>query len=158
LILVGRPGDAARLEVGKQLGATETLDAPTTAELREQIDQLTGGRRADRVLQCAGTLGATELALSIAGVNATIVIEGVVGAADTIPVSPDAVLLNQQTIRGARGWTIGDFAAALKINQSGQINLRRLITHRFGLDEHAAAFRITGHYTDGVIKAAFVFA
>ncbi len=155
LILVGRPGDAARLEVGRQLGATETLDGSTTAELRDKIDQLTNSRGADRVLQCAGTLGATELALSLAGVNATVVVEGVVGISQTIPVSPDALVLNQLTLRGVRGWTVLDFAAALKINQSGQINLRQLITHRFALEEHEAAFQITGQYTDGVIKAVF---
>ena len=66
-------------------------------------------------------------------------------------------LQKQITIRGVRGWTLADFAAALRINQSGRINLRALLTHRFALDQFAAAFDMTGKYTDGVIKAAFVF-
>ena len=54
------------------------------------------------------------------------------------------------------GWSLSDFAAALQINQSGQIDLRALLTHRFPLEDHAAAFEMTGQYTDGVIKAAFL--
>jgi L-iditol 2-dehydrogenase len=156
LILVGTPRDAARLELGRQLGATDTIAAAGEAAI-QKIAALTGGRGADRVLQCAGTLAATQLALAIAGVNATVVIEGVAGTQDTIPLSPDTVLVHQLTIRGVRGWTADDFAAALQINQSGKINLRSLITHRFTLDEHQIAFQMTGQYTDGVIKAAFVF-
>jgi L-iditol 2-dehydrogenase len=156
LILVGAPTDGARLDVGRQLGATETIPSPAN-EAARQVDALTQGRGADRVLQCAGTLSATELALAVAGLNATIVIEGVVGTAETIAVSPDELVMKQLTLRGVRGWTAKDFAAALQINQSGKIDLRPLITHRFTLDQHEAAFRMTAQYTDGVIKAAFVF-
>jgi L-iditol 2-dehydrogenase len=153
LILVGQPGDAARLEVGKELGATHTV----SEAVEQEVGRLTDGRGADRVLQCAGSIAATELALKVAGVNATIVIEGVVGGSDTIPVSPDDVLLRQLTIRGTRGWALKDFAAALRINQSGAVNLTRLITHRFALEDYAVAFDMTERYTDGVIKAAFAF-
>ena len=66
--------------------------------------------------------------------------------------------MKQITIRGVRGWTVEDFAAALQINQSGRINFRALITPRFRLDKQEAAFGTTGRYTDGVSKAAFVFA
>jgi threonine dehydrogenase-like Zn-dependent dehydrogenase len=73
-------------------------------------------------------------------------------------MSPADAVMKQITIRGVRGWTVEDFAVALQINQSGRINLRALITQRFRLDEHQAAFDTTGRYTDGVIKAAYVFA
>jgi threonine dehydrogenase-like Zn-dependent dehydrogenase len=145
LILIGTPSDGRRLEIGLRLGATDARSSPT-------------GVIADRVLQCAGTLGATQLALAMAGVNATVVIEGVVASSETIPVSPDEVLLKQLTIRGTRGWTTRDFVSALQTNQSGTIDLRGLITHRFSLEEYETAFRMTADYTDGVIKAAFVFA
>lgn len=156
LILVGLPGDRQRLEVGRQLGATDTVALPHDQAI-ERIHGLTGGRGADRVLQCAGAVRATALALAIAGVDATIAIEGVAATGETIPFSPDEVLQKQITIRGVSGWTLPDFAAALQINQSGRINLRALLTHRFALEQHAAAFEMTGRYTDGVIKAAFVF-
>lgn len=156
LILVGLPNDAPRLEVGRQLGATDTVGLPSN-QAAEKIYELTGGRGADRVLQCAGSIHATALALAIASMNSTIALEGVAGTTDTIPFSPDDLLQKQITLRGVRGWTLADFSAALQINQSGRINLRALITHRFNLDEFAPAFEMTGKYTDGVIKAAFVF-
>jgi L-iditol 2-dehydrogenase len=156
VILIGLPNDLPRLEVGKQLGATDIVALPGDAA-RERVYELTGGRGADRVLQCAGSVQATALALAIAGSDATIAVEGVAGSSDTIPFSPDDLLLKQLTLRGVRGWTLPDFAAALQINQSGRINLRALITHRFPLDRYAEAFEMTGQYTDGVIKAAFVF-
>lgn len=156
LILVGLPNDEPRLKVGSTLGATATVGLPT-AQAIERIYELTDGRGADRVLQCAGSIHATALALKIAGMNSTVALEGVTGTEDTIPVSPDDILQKQITWRGVRGWTIADFAAALKINESGRINLKALLTHRFTLDQYDAAFEMTGKYTDGVIKAAFVF-
>ena len=155
LILVGLPGDRRRLAVGKQLGATDTVALPPEAA-EERILEMTNGRGADRVLQCAGSTRAAELALAVAGVNATVVIEGGADGEETIPLSPNELIQRQLTIRGMCGWSLTDFAAALRINQSGQIDLRALLTHRFALEDHAAAFEMTGQYTDGVIKAAFV--
>ena len=153
LILVGLPGDERRLAVGRQLGATDTLAlAPEAAQ--ERILELTDGRGADRVLQCAGSTRAAELALAVAAMNATIVIEG--GGGETIALSPNDLIERQLTVRGTCGWSLPDFAAALQINQSGRIELGALLTHRFPLEEHAAAFTMTGQYSDGVIKAAFI--
>ncbi len=157
LILIGLPNDAPRLEAGKQLGATDIIGLPADQAIK-RVYELTDGRGVDRVLQCAGAVPATHLALAIAGLGSTVAIEGVTGTSDTIPVSPDDILQKAITLRGVRGWTVADFAAALQINQSGRINLKALLTHRFTLDQHAAAFEMTGKYTDGVIKAAFIFA
>jgi L-iditol 2-dehydrogenase len=156
LILVGLPSDARRLEVGRGLGATDIVGLPSDQAIT-RIYELTEGRGADRVLQCAGSVRALEFALAIAGMDATIALEGVSGTSDTIPLSPDEVLLKQITLRGVRGWTVADFVSALRLNESGRINLRALITHRFSLDQFATAFKMTGEYMDGVVKAAFVF-
>lgn len=152
LILVGLPRDEDRLAVGKRLGATDTVALPPEAA-EERVLELTDGLGADRVLQCAGSTRAAELALAVAGVNATIVIEG---GGDTIPLALNGLIQKQLTVRGMCGWSFPDFAAALQINQSGRIELQALLTHRFALEEHAAAFEMTGQYRDGVIKAAFV--
>jgi threonine dehydrogenase-like Zn-dependent dehydrogenase len=152
---VGLPSDEPRLQVGKQLGATDTVGLPTT-EAIARVYELTDGRGADRVLQCAGSVHATALALAIAGMNSTIALEGVTGTSETIPLSPDDILQKQITLRGVRGWTVPDFAAALQINQSGRINLDAIITHRFKLEQYAEAIEMTGKYTDGVVKAVFI--
>ncbi|MCC7447092.1 MAG: alcohol dehydrogenase catalytic domain-containing protein [Anaerolineae bacterium] len=156
LILVGLPGDMRRLEIGRQLGATDTIALPPEEAIKK-INELTEGRGADRVLQCAGVVQATTLALAIAGKDATIAIEGVSGTNNPAPMSPDVLVTKQITVRGVCGWTVPDFAAALQINQAGLVNLKPLLTHRFTLDQFDAAFEMTGKYTDGVIKAAFVF-
>jgi len=152
LILVGLSRDEDRLAVGKRLGATDTV-ALTADAAEERVLELTDGLGADRVLQCAGSTRAAELALAVAGVNATVVIEG---GGETIPLSLNGLIQKQMTVRGMCGWSFPDFAAALQINQAGGIELQALLTHRFALEEHAAAFEVTGQYRDGVIKAAFV--
>lgn len=156
VILIGLPGDMPRLEVGKHLGATDIVALPIEQAIKKVMD-LTGGQGADRVLQCAGAVPATQLAIAVAGLGSTVAIEGITGTSDTIPVSPDDIVKKAITVRGVAGWTVADFAAALQINQSGRINLRALLTHRFTLDQYTAAFEMTGKYTDGVIKAAFIF-
>ena len=152
LILVGLPRDEGRLAVGKRLGATDTVALPAEAA-EERVLELTGGLGADRVLQCAGSTRAAKLALAVAGVNATIVIEG---GGDTIPLALNDMIQRQLTVRGMCGWSASDFAAALQYNQAGGIELQALLTHRYALEEHAAAFEVTGQYRDSVIKAAFV--
>jgi threonine dehydrogenase-like Zn-dependent dehydrogenase len=144
------------LALGKQLGATDTLAIPPQ-EAAQFIEDWTNGRGVDRVLQCAPSVDATALALAIAGLNATVAIEGVAARHASIPVKPDEILQKQITLRGVRGWIVPDFVTALEMNQSGRVDVASLITHRFSLDQYQAAFELTGKYQDGVVKAAFEF-
>jgi L-iditol 2-dehydrogenase len=142
IMLVGLPGDERRLALGKRLGATDTL-VRTSDGSQRSIQDWTDGRGADRVLQCAPSVDATAFALTIAGLNATVAIEGVAARDAVIAVKPDEILLKHLTLRGVRGWTIPDFVAALELNQSGNVDLSSLITHHFGLEDYEAAFDLT---------------
>jgi len=155
-ILVGLPHDRERLALGKQLGATDTLAVPPQ-EAAQILEGWTNGHGVDRVLQCAPSVEATALALAIAGLNATVAIEGVAARSASISVKPDEILQKQITLRGVRGWMVSDFVTALEMNQSGRVDVASLITHRFSLDQYQVAFELTGNYQDGVVKAAFEF-
>src|SRR5258706_16359359 len=62
LILVGLPNDEQRLQIGKQIGATDIVALPPDQAIKK-IMELTGSLGADRVLQCVGAVGASQVAL-----------------------------------------------------------------------------------------------
>ncbi len=45
------------------------------------------------------------------------------------------------------------YPAAINLAASGKVDLETLATHRFGLDQSAAAFDLAADYGDGVVRA-----
>lgn len=104
------------------------------------IRDILNGAGVDVVLQCAGTLDATELALEIVGENGRISIEGTTATLEKMEVAPNYLIQKALTIVGVRGWSVHEFARALEIMELGLIDVKSLITHRFSLEEYEEAF------------------
>lgn len=74
----------------------------------------------------------------------------------------DAFTLNASLVR-RKGLTIkmsrrmGDvYPRAIRMTQTGRIDTRRLVTHRFGLEDTVTAFDLQAERADGVIKCVVV--
>ncbi len=152
LLLVGTERDAIRLELGRRLGAHHSV---TNTSADQAVLELTEGRGADVVLQCAGTVEATRLALRLAAERGRVVIEGFAASAEEVGISPDRLVTKQLSVHGVRGWTIDDFTRALELNARGAIQLRPLITHEYALHDFKAALS-SGHTYETAVKVAFV--
>lgn len=154
LILIGTR--ETRLALGRKLGATDTINIRQEEPLMAVRDILNGAE-VDVVLQCAGTLDATKLALKIAGENGRIAVEGTTATLEKMEIAPNYLVQKALTVFGVRGWSVHEFAKALEIMEMGLIDLKRLITHRFSLEEYKVAFESVNSHKDEVIKAEFVF-
>jgi L-iditol 2-dehydrogenase len=153
VILSGLEGDGFRLDVGRDLGATDVV-AGGPEETAAAIRELTHGKGVDVVLQCAGAVEATRLALEVIADEGRIVIEGFAGSPETVAVSPDAMTTRRLRIEGVNSWEVRDFEAAARLLGSGKVRLRELVTHVYPLERFAEAIR-ESTVTSRAVKVAF---
>lgn len=143
---------AKRREMGEQMGADASFD-PFSQDPAKQIKALTGKDGADVIIECAGTMEAVQQAFECAAKGATIVQFSVPPSADTYAINPHDMFKKEITY-------IGSFvnpythARAAELLTSGRINVKPLITHRFGIEDVEKAIHM--HLSDESIKVMVV--
>jgi threonine dehydrogenase-like Zn-dependent dehydrogenase len=140
-----------RLDLAASFGADETLnakDVDTVSAVRE----LTHGEGATTTLDCTGQPEARVNAVKSAAVWGRVCFVGE-GNTATFDVSPD-IIHKQLTIYGS--WTFSSVGQAecARFIIDHEIDLTRLLTHRFSLDQAAEAYRLFDTQTTG--KGVFV--
>jgi threonine dehydrogenase-like Zn-dependent dehydrogenase len=152
VIVIGAP--AGRLKLARDFGADETLDITrlSAAERIARVLELTGGRGADVVFECAGVPAAVAEGLEMARVNGRYLIAGHYGDAGVVPLNPHMINRKQLTITGVWSAANKHFLRGLKL--LGKIPVKPLITHRFALDEINDALIAAEHQE--VLKAVIV--
>jgi 5-exo-hydroxycamphor dehydrogenase len=136
VIVIGDP--AARLAAATVLGATTTipLAGTTVGERRGQVVELTDGRGADVVIECAGRLEAFDEGMALLAEGGRYVVLGIYSGHGTVSI--DLVRLNNRSVAviGSMGPTsLGDYRTTIQLAQRYGERLRfgDLVTHRFGL-------------------------
>lgn len=136
IVLAGR-GKSARMEVGRKVGATHTVDL-TTEDLPSTVDDLTEGRGADLVVDAAGPAETVKLAMQIVRRNGQIT--KVAWGPKPLNLSLDPLLAKAVTLQGVFSHTWDTWERALRLEATGHVNLGDLISHRVPLDEWKLAF------------------
>jgi len=133
--------DDNRLAVAKRLGATATVNS-ADGSAAAQVLKLTGGLGADTVIEAVGIAATFELCAEIVAPGGTIANVGVHG-------TPAALHLERLWDRNITITTrLVDTVSTpmlLKTAQSGRIDPKLLITHRFKLDAIMEAYEIFAH-------------
>jgi 5-exo-hydroxycamphor dehydrogenase len=136
VVVIGDP--PARLAAAAVLGATTTipLASTTVEERRARVLDLTGGRGADVVVECAGRLEAFDEGMALLDEGGRYLVLGIYSGPGT--VSLDVVRLNNRSVAviGSMGPTsLADYRTTIQLAQRLGQRLRfvDLITHRFGL-------------------------
>ena len=128
----------ARLEAAKQFGADITVNN-SREDPRAVIASLTGGLGADTAIEAVGVPEAFELAVALARPGGHIANVGVHGR-------PATLHLEEQWVRDITITTglvdTNSTPTLLRLLAGHQIEARRFITHRFGLDEFAEAYDV----------------
>lgn len=140
----------ARLNLGKKIGADVIINIKEK-NLIDEIMQETNGEGANYVFEAAGVQSSLENMIKIAANKAKICIYGV-------PVEPinnidfAEYLFKDVTVVTASG-AQNTFIQGIKIVSSGVVDLEKVITHTFPLDEIEKAFEVVDRRLDGVAKA-----
>jgi len=129
LALVGTR--AARLELGRRLGATETHD------VRE--DDAAGlSASFDLVFEAAGTPDGVRTALGLARRGGTVVLEGISGRAGG--ADADTIALGHLRVQGIFGASRNAWGWVTELFAAGLLDTGPLVSHSFPLDRYEDAF------------------
>jgi len=139
----------SRLEIGQRLGADFTVNV-SRERLADRVREITGGKGADSVLECAGSGTSMQDALENVKRGGRI---GVV-AWYTGPVSVDMNLAVRSNVRiyAARGEGGMNSGRSLALMSQGKIVADPIITHHFALDGIHDAFHTYVDRIDNALK------
>ncbi len=137
-----------RLEKARELGATGAYSA-TDPDLAEKLRAETDGLGPEVVLECSGAPPAVRQSVEFVRPGGVVVWVGVGPASSEFPTL--TVGLREIDVRGLFRYR-HTWPVAIELVSSGRVNLRPLVTHRFGLPQVLDAFETTRTARDGAIK------
>lgn len=146
-----------RLSLARKLGATHTVNVRECDPVK-LVMELTKGKGVQRIIQCAPTKEAFDLALAITSEDCIIVVEGVVDRNEKCSIPVNDFVGRPLRILGVRGYSRADFTLALQLITVGAIDVKSIITHRFPLERIVETFRVLELRKDGVIKVCIMSA
>jgi len=135
-----------RLLRAREFGAETALD-PRAYDPVGAIKELTHGRCADLTLDTSGTPAGRIVAIRSARTWGTVCFVGE-GDTVTIEVSPD-MLRKQLTIIGSWTFSVTGQADCARFVEERGVDVDRLFTHRWQLEQAAEAYRVFDTQTAG---------
>ncbi|HEY9311878.1 zinc-binding dehydrogenase, partial [Williamsia sp.] len=125
-LIVSDPS-AHRREAMAALGAQHIID-PTTQNLRETVDRLSGGRGAAVVFDAAGVPAAFNQGLSVLAPRGTLMVVGVHEKA--FDFNPTALLAGEYTVTSSMTYTDDEFAQVIENMAGGWYSTDGWVEHR----------------------------
>jgi threonine dehydrogenase-like Zn-dependent dehydrogenase len=152
-MVIGVDGDDHRLEFAKQMGVDVVMDYRTT-DVAAAVRRLTGGG-ADVSIEALGTQETFENALRVLRPGGTLSSLGVYSGKLHVPYDAFAAGLGDYRIvttlcPGGKE----RMRRLMEMVHRGKLDLTPLLTHRFKLNDIAAAYRLFGERDGGVMKVA----
>jgi len=147
VILVGTR--ASRLQVGKDLGADRIIDINREDPFQVIIEE-TGGMGADLVIESSGVDKAPQMAIPIVRRMGKILMLGF--PEHLVSVDFSSLGKDNKSIYTVRGEGWANCRRAVSPLASGKVNLKRLVTHTFSLDNISEALRTHIERIGGAIK------
>lgn len=139
ILLVGAAADRRRLQVGRALGATLTVDASESNPI-EAIHDLTHGEGAPLVIDAAGPTAAVHLALEAVARNGQIT--KIAWEPKPLNLSLDPLISKAATLQGSYSHTWRTWEAVLQMMAAGALKMEPMISHRFTIEEWHRAYQL----------------
>ena len=136
IVVFGRPGDEARLEVAKQVGADAAVVADRAAATAYVAD-LTDGVGMGLVVETAGTPEAVQTAIDLAAGHGTFASLGLVRHTE---IDALHVMRKELTWVGVVASVRRHWAEAIRLVAAGRLKPELLITHRLPLGDALGGF------------------
>ncbi len=133
-----------RLQKAEEVGADVTIQVDEEDAVA-RVTELTDGRGANAIVVAVGSTKAAEMALSMAGINASVNLFAGFYPPGTMDLDPNVIHYKQIDLTGSHDFTPHDFTTALKLIEYGIVKLEPLISHRLPLDEIYHGFEAVVH-------------
>jgi L-iditol 2-dehydrogenase len=136
-VIVSEPSEY-RQSFAKTLGAHVTVD-PTSEDLAQVVAEHTDGLGADVVIICIGMSGLVNDAFELARMGGRINVFAGLANEGWTEVAANLIHYNQLQVTGVTGARRSDYEIALRLIESGRIDVSDMVTHRFPLEDAAEA-------------------
>ena len=150
VIVTGMECDRGRLDLALDLGATDTI-CVTDGDALEKLLELTGGRKADRVIDTTGALPAFDLGIQATARNGVYTCIGGYPKGTTLPVPQEHCLRNKIDIRFSHNGT-NCYQLAHQILRSHRLPIHKMVTHRYPLESAQVALEALSRRDGGHVK------
>lgn len=138
-----------KLEAARRLGADLALNA--AADVAGSLRRINDGRLADLVVVCAGAPTATQQALACVERGGTVLFFAAAPEGTKIPDAINDIFWRREvTLLSSYAGSRADHVMALELIRARRVRVAELITHRLGLDEAAAGFRLVADGSESV--------
>jgi 2-desacetyl-2-hydroxyethyl bacteriochlorophyllide A dehydrogenase len=140
----------APFAVSRSYGASDCINVAQT-DVLQAVAELTGGAGADIVIETSGFPASSAIVLDVVRKEGRVAHIGWANDLPPLPVIP--LMAKTLTVFGVGGnGGRGQYERSLELVRAGRIDLAPMVTHRFGLDDIAAAFHTAASKADGSIK------
>jgi len=141
IIVTGLSADAHKLELARELGADHVINVEEE-DARRRVKEITDGRGADVVVEVSSyaTQPVAE-SLHYVARGGRVVLAGVKGFKNVPDFVSDLIVVKEITLRGAFGVTSRAYRSAIRLIESGRIELDAMHTHDFPLEQAELAIQ-----------------
>lgn len=142
--------------LAKRFGADEVIDAKQTPEFGPQVFALTDGNGADIAIDATGAGEVIAQLPYCCKKGGHIILYGIPGDDEVISFPVKKLIVEEITVHGAVGNTKAWYPL-VELIAAGKIDLDRMVTHRFSLEEIDQAFDLYRNHDKSLIKAIIKF-
>ena len=142
-------------ELVKDLGATHVINSKTQ-NVVEELEKITSGNKAELVVEATGAPAVIESAFNYVKKGGKIILYGIPGDEEKVSLPVKKIICEEITIHGAVGNTKA-WKPLVDLIDKGAINLEKLVTHRFKLEDINSAFDLYRNHDRKIIKAIIEF-
>jgi len=129
-----------KLKLGQELGATHLLSAKD--DTVKTVLDVTEGKGADIVVVTAVMQDTIVQGLKMASRRGYVSIFGGTPKGVTVQFEPNLIHYNETFLTGNSAYTYAHYTSAARIIASGKVQLKKLITHHFRLDQILDAIKV----------------
>jgi threonine dehydrogenase-like Zn-dependent dehydrogenase len=141
IIVTGLAADADKFHVAHGFGADYCIDVDNEDAVR-RVKEITGGRGADVVIDVSAYATQPVMdAMRMVRTGGKVVLAGVKGFKPVEGFISDYVVTKEIQVQGAMGVTSRGYQAAIRLIESGKVDLMQMHTHDFALADAELAIR-----------------
>jgi L-iditol 2-dehydrogenase len=132
-----------RLRIGSSFGLDLTIDASRT-NVVERVRELTHGRGADAVMLAVGGNSLIRTAMDAARPGGRVLLFAQTQHGETV-IDPAAVCVDEKSLLGSYSASVDLQEESVRFVMNREMDLERLISHRFPLTESVQALDLAAH-------------
>ncbi|WP_122642267.1 zinc-dependent dehydrogenase [Luxibacter massiliensis] len=139
-VIVSEPNEMRR-QVALELGADRVVD-PTTEDLEKIIKDATKGMGADVIIMAIGVPALVDSTLKLCKKGGTVNLFAGFAGTGKCTIEVNTIHYNEINVNGSTAYKREDYLEAADMVIGGKINLDKIATHTFKIDEFQKAYEL----------------